>query len=155
MWNIALDSSGTIHEPANKCLFFFDTRHHRQPQVTWDQQLWGEWLSCHRPSQQRRDVQLEPGVSVSSYLQPNMCLTVCAVYSMAQASKAIIPKDVGGPWGKRIGQESAIRLSAYINCLYRCHGWRFAFLGLGRRRLCHGPGFFDGLAAILAGHIEL
>jgi len=24
-------------------------------------------------------------------------------YSMAQASKAIIPKDVGGPWGKRIG----------------------------------------------------
>ena len=25
------------------------------------------------------------------------------VYSMAQASKAILPKDVGGPWGKRIG----------------------------------------------------
>ncbi|THH04832.1 hypothetical protein EW145_g5236 [Phellinidium pouzarii] len=24
-------------------------------------------------------------------------------YSMAQASKAILPKDVGGPWGKRIG----------------------------------------------------
>ena len=22
---------------------------------------------------------------------------------MAQASKAILPKDVGGPWGKRIG----------------------------------------------------
>ena len=25
------------------------------------------------------------------------------VYSMAQASKAILPRDVGGPWGKRIG----------------------------------------------------
>ena len=25
------------------------------------------------------------------------------VYAAAQASKAIIPKDVGGPWGQRIG----------------------------------------------------
>lgn len=25
------------------------------------------------------------------------------VYSMAQASKAILPKDPGGPWGQRIG----------------------------------------------------
>ncbi len=25
------------------------------------------------------------------------------VYSMAQASRAIIPKDPNGPWGKRIG----------------------------------------------------
>lgn len=25
------------------------------------------------------------------------------VYTAAQASKAIIPKDVGGPWGRRIG----------------------------------------------------
>ncbi len=25
------------------------------------------------------------------------------VYSMAQASKAILPKDAGGPWGQRIG----------------------------------------------------
>ena len=25
------------------------------------------------------------------------------VYSMAQASKAILPRDVGGPWGQRIG----------------------------------------------------
>jgi hypothetical protein len=24
-------------------------------------------------------------------------------YSMAQASKAILPRDVGGPWGQRIG----------------------------------------------------
>lgn len=25
------------------------------------------------------------------------------VYSMAQASKGVLPRDVGGPWGKRIG----------------------------------------------------
>jgi hypothetical protein len=29
--------------------------------------------------------------------------TLAPVYSMAQASKAILPRDVGGPWGKRIG----------------------------------------------------
>jgi hypothetical protein len=26
-----------------------------------------------------------------------------AVYSLGQASKAVLPKDAGGPWGKRIG----------------------------------------------------
>ena len=29
--------------------------------------------------------------------------TVLQVYSMAQASKGVLPRDVGGPWGKRIG----------------------------------------------------
>ncbi|KAJ8693341.1 hypothetical protein PTI98_008345 [Pleurotus ostreatus] len=41
-------------------------------------------------------------------------------YSMAQASKAIIPRDVGGPFGKRIGvslggsQGWALRVGAYV-----------------------------------------
>jgi hypothetical protein len=41
------------------------------------------------------------------------------VYALAQASKAIIPKDAGGPWGRRIGvsvQGSlgwALRVGAY------------------------------------------
>ncbi|KAJ7601883.1 hypothetical protein DFH06DRAFT_918265, partial [Mycena polygramma] len=40
-------------------------------------------------------------------------------YSMAQASKAIIPVDAGGPWGKRIGVSVqgglgwALRVGAY------------------------------------------
>lgn len=42
------------------------------------------------------------------------------VYSMAQASKAILPRDVGGPWGKRIGVsvggelDWALRVGAYV-----------------------------------------
>lgn len=37
--------------------------------------------------------------------QDSLCLldAIATVYTAAQASKAIIPKDVGGPWGKRIG----------------------------------------------------
>jgi len=40
-------------------------------------------------------------------------------YSMAQASKAVIPKDAGGPWGRRIGVTVggalswALRVGAY------------------------------------------
>ncbi|RDB15100.1 Endo-1,6-beta-D-glucanase [Hypsizygus marmoreus] len=41
-------------------------------------------------------------------------------YAMAQASKAILPRDVGGPWGKRIGVSVggelnwALRVGAYV-----------------------------------------
>lgn len=47
-------------------------------------------------------------------------LFVSLVYSMAQASKAIIPKDPGGPFGQRIGVSVggslgwALRVGAYI-----------------------------------------
>jgi hypothetical protein len=50
-----------------------------------------------------------------AYTEPH-----CSVYSMAQASKAIIPKDVGGPFGQRIGVtvagplNSALRVGAYV-----------------------------------------
>lgn len=43
-----------------------------------------------------------------------------SVYSMAQASKAIIPKDAGGPFGQRIGVSVggslnwALRVGAYV-----------------------------------------
>lgn len=38
-------------------------------------------------------------------------------YAMAQASRAILPRDVGGPWGKRIGVTSSsglLRVSAFV-----------------------------------------
>lgn len=42
------------------------------------------------------------------------------VYAMAQASRAILPKDVGGPWGQRIGvsigggSDWALVVGAYV-----------------------------------------
>ena len=54
---------------------------------------------------------------------PGTCvlrLTFFPVYSMAQASKAIIPKDAGGPFGQRIGVSVggslnwALRVGAYV-----------------------------------------
>ncbi|KAF5379286.1 hypothetical protein D9757_007629 [Collybiopsis confluens] len=38
-------------------------------------------------------------------------------YSMAQASKAIILKDAGGPFGKRIESSWALRVGAYATSL--------------------------------------
>jgi hypothetical protein len=49
-----------------------------------------------------------------------ICLLQSVVYSMAQASKAVLPRDVGGPWGKRIGVTVggelnwALRVGAYV-----------------------------------------
>ncbi|KAF9444952.1 glycoside hydrolase family 30 protein [Macrolepiota fuliginosa MF-IS2] len=50
-------------------------------------------------------------------------------YSLAQASKAILPRDVGGPWGKRIlvavgGQLSwALRVSAFVTGRANASDW--------------------------------
>jgi hypothetical protein len=48
-------------------------------------------------------------------------IVVClAVYAMAQASRAITPKDPGGPWGQRIGVNVAggnawaLRVTAFV-----------------------------------------
>jgi hypothetical protein len=50
-------------------------------------------------------------------------ILICATftdYAMAQASKAILPRDKGGPWGKRAGvtvggsQSWALRVSAFV-----------------------------------------
>ena len=51
------------------------------------------------------------------------------VYSMAQASKAIIPKDVGGPFGSRIGVSVsgslgwALRVGAYVTGRVSSSDW--------------------------------
>lgn len=54
---------------------------------------------------------------------PIFCILIShlyfSVYAMAHASKAILPKDVGGPWGKKIGvslgglSNSTLRVGAY------------------------------------------
>ncbi|KAI8994205.1 glycoside hydrolase [Trametes punicea] len=50
-------------------------------------------------------------------------------YSMAQASKAILPRDPGGPWGKRIGvtvggnQNWALRVGAYVTGRANSNDW--------------------------------
>ncbi|KAI9058259.1 glycoside hydrolase family 30 protein [Trametes sanguinea] len=50
-------------------------------------------------------------------------------YSMAQASKAILPRDAGGPWGKRIGvsvggsQNWALRVGAFVTGRANSKDW--------------------------------
>ncbi|KAI0632331.1 glycoside hydrolase [Trametes polyzona] len=50
-------------------------------------------------------------------------------YAMAQASKAIIPRDAGGPWGKRISvsvggnQNWALRVSAFVTGRSNTNDW--------------------------------
>ncbi|KAF8064208.1 glycoside hydrolase [Lyophyllum atratum] len=50
-------------------------------------------------------------------------------YSMAQASKAVLPRDVGGPWGKRIGVTVggelnwALRVGAYVTGRVSASDW--------------------------------
>jgi hypothetical protein len=50
-------------------------------------------------------------------------------YAMAQASKAIIPKDVGGAWGKRIGVTVggslnwALIVGAYVTTRVKSTDW--------------------------------
>lgn len=48
---------------------------------------------------------------------------------MAHASKAILPKDVGGPWGKRMGVSVggnlnwALRVGAYVTGRVKSSDW--------------------------------
>ena len=101
MWNIALDSNG-------------------QPQLPGT-------ASCKNPVC-RGVVTITGG----SYTLNEECELVAihrlwfraksslVVYAMAQASRAIIPKDPGGPWGQRIGvnvvgsSSQALRVSAFV-----------------------------------------
>ena len=52
-----------------------------------------------------------------------------AVYAMAQASKAILPRDAGGPWGKRIGVSVggnlnwALRVGAFVTGRANSNDW--------------------------------
>ncbi len=54
---------------------------------------------------------------------------VSVVYAMAQASKAIVPKDKNGPWGQRIGVSVnggtnwALRVGAYVTHRSSASDW--------------------------------
>jgi len=76
---------------------------------------------------------------VSSILsRQDLIIQIClVVYSMAQASKAIIPKDPGGPSGKRIGVSVggssgwALRVGAYVTYRVSSDEWlRYALVVL-------------------------
>jgi hypothetical protein len=65
---------------------------------------------------------------------------------MAQASKAIVPKDAGGPTGKRIavsvqgGSSWALRVGAYVTARKNSADWRASLsLSLLLRYLTQGP----------------
>lgn len=51
-------------------------------------------------------------------------------YAMAQASKAILPRDVGGPWGQRIGAsvggslDGALMVGAYVTGRVSSSDWK-------------------------------
>ena len=57
---------------------------------------------------------------MTSVSEQTRSLNILTVYSMAQLSKAIIPKDAGGPFAQRIGvtiggsQGWALRVGAYV-----------------------------------------
>lgn len=54
---------------------------------------------------------------------------ISPVYAMAQASKAILPRDAGGPFGRRIGvslggsQSWALRVSAFVTGRANADDW--------------------------------
>ena len=65
------------------------------------------------------------------YLLEEICLNSAlpVVYAMAQASKAIVPKDKNGPWGQRIGLSVnggtnwALRVGAYVTHRNSASDW--------------------------------
>ena len=59
--------------------------------------------------------------NVRLHMEPcTATLMTCVVWAMAQASRAIVPKDPGGPFGQRIGVSVtgnlnwALRVGAYV-----------------------------------------
>lgn len=73
---------------------------------------------------------------------------------MAHASKAIIPRDAGGPWGKRMGVAVggnlgwALQVGAYVTGRTNASDWlRYSLVVLNCERSCVlRPGFgADGM----------
>jgi len=69
-------------------------------------------------------------------------------YAIAQASKAILPRDVGGPWGKRIkvsvggrlGGSSALTVGAYVTGRVNPSDWlRYSLVVLNQYDHPNGP----------------
>lgn len=64
-----------------------------------------------------------------SHRSPNLPLPL-AVYAIAQAGKAILPRDVGGPWGKRVKVSlggklgtTALTVGAYVTGRVKSTDW--------------------------------
>jgi hypothetical protein len=81
-------------------------------------------------------------------------LCISQVYSMAQASKAILPRDVGGPWGTRIqstvgGELSwALRVNAFVTGRTNSSDWlRYSLVVLN----CEFAGRFSSMIEQLNG----
>jgi len=74
--------------------------------------------TCH--CSQRWKLFVQPRVYATAIFEQTRCLIFLTVYAMAQLSKAVIPKDAGGPFAQRIGvtvggsQGWALRVGAYV-----------------------------------------
>ena len=102
MWNLALDGSGNPKLPGTDSCGGQGCR----PVVTVN-------------SDGSYSLNQECTLRLFSFVLKDDCFT-CLVWSMAQASKAIIPKDSGGPFGQRIGVSvtgslnKALLVGAYV-----------------------------------------
>lgn len=111
MWNIALDGSGNPKFPGTNSCGGAGCR----PLVTVN----GDGSYAYN-----QECQLLFSLLRSSNSQPTS-----TVYSMAQASKAIIPKDAGGPFGQRIAvsvggsQSWALRVTAFVTRRVSSSDW--------------------------------
>lgn len=72
---------------------------------------------------------IEYHTNSSRFLNSAFRLSLPLVYAMAQASKAIIPRDAGGPFGKRIGVSVGgdlnwgLRVGAYVTGRVKSSDW--------------------------------
>lgn len=131
MWNIALDGNGNPRLPNTDSCPSPGCR----ALVTIDDDGKGYTLNQECASCLINSLSTRP-----HYLD----MPVNTVYSMAQASKAIIPKDPGGPSGKRIGVSVggpsgwALRVGAYVTYRASSGKWlRYALVVLN----CKSPYF--------------
>ena len=118
MWNIALDGNGNPKLPGTN--------------------------SCSGPGCRGLvTVNNDGSYALNQECQCHSCkiihrwMTKLLVYSMAQASKAIIPKDAGGPFGQRLGVSVGgslgwgLRVGAYVTHRTSASDWsRYALVVL-------------------------
>lgn len=111
MWNIAADGNGNPKLPGtNSC-----GGNGCRPMVTVNSD------GSYSFNQECKSIDL--------WNSKQFLIVTNSVYSMAQASKAIIPKDAGGPYGQRIGVTVggslswALRVSAFVTARVSSTDW--------------------------------
>jgi hypothetical protein len=121
MWNIALDGSGNPKLPGTSscggpgCRPIVTVNSDGTWSVNQECTLFFSFLPIS--SQCACDIVTS---GLMGFLVFGFFLLFLSVYSLAQASKAILPRDVGGPWGQRIGVTVggtlswALRVSAFV-----------------------------------------